>query len=186
MKNVTDVRGGMVVRLEGDLYKVLHAEFHAGGGKMHGNMHAKLRKISTGHVFDKRFRHDEKFEEVTLDKQVMTYLYDDADFCVFMHPETYEQVTLPKESLGAFFPFLKPDQEVQVELFEGQPLEVSTPSSVELVVSETPEGLHGDDSNVFKEATLENEMEVMVPQFIKPGDRIRLDVETRKYVERIR
>jgi elongation factor P len=186
MKTVTEMRAPMVVRLESDLYRVIHAEFHAGGGKMQGSMHAKLRKLSTGHVFDRRFRQDERFEEVTLEKQVMQYLYDDGDFCVFMHPATYEQVSLPRASLGAFASFLKTDQEVQVELFEGQPLDVTCPSSVELLVASTPEGLHGDDSNVFKEATLENGMETQVPQFIKPGDKVRIDVETRKYIERIR
>ncbi len=186
MKNVTEMRGGMVIRFEGDLYRVVHVAFHAGGGKMHGTTHAKLRKVATGHVFDKRFRHDEKFDEVTLEKKVMQYLYDDADFCVFMDPVTYEQISLPREYLGSFLPFLTPEMQVQVELFEGDPLEVSTPTSVELNVAKTPEGLHTDDSNVFKEATLENGMEVMVPQFIKPGDRIRLDVESRKYLERVR
>lgn len=186
MKTVKEMRAGMVVRLEGDLYRVIHAEFHAGGGKMQGAMQAKLRKLSTDHVFDRRFRQDEKFEEVDLEKQVVQYLYDDGDFCVFMHPETYEQMSLPRESLGSFLPFLKPEQELQVELLDGNPLDVICPADVELTVETTPEGLHTDDSNVFKDATLDNGMEVQVPQFIKPGDRIRIEVETRKYLERIR
>jgi elongation factor P len=186
MKPATEMRSGMVVRLERDLYRVIAAEYHAGGGKMHGAVHAKLRRLHTEHVTERRFRQDERFEEVELERQNLEFLYEEGDSCVFMHPQTYEQVSLAKENLGAFLRFLQPNQSVQVEFLEGSPVEVICPSSVEVKIETTPEPLHMDNSSVYKDATLENGLEVQVPQFIKSGDTIRIEVETGKYLERVR
>ncbi|MFQ5791181.1 MAG: elongation factor P [Acidobacteriota bacterium] len=187
MKPATEMRSGMVIHLEGDLFRVIEADYHAGGGKMHGAVHAKMRNLRTANVTERRFRQDERFEEVSLERQTMEFLYEDADHCTFMHPETYEQVSLPQQSLGPFLRFLKPNQPVQVEIFEGAPIEVIYPPTVELRVESTPQPVHSQhDSNVYKSATLENGIEVLVPQFIKTGDLVRVDVETGKYVERVK
>jgi elongation factor P len=179
------MRSAMVIRLEGDLYRVIEADYHAGGGKMHGVVHAKLRNLRTANVTDRRFRQVERFEEVSLERQKMDFLYEDGELCTFMHPDTYEQVSLPKESLGPFLRFLKPNQSVQLEIFEGNPVEVVYPNAVELRVESAPEPIRThDDSNVFKSATLENGIEVLVPQFVKTGDVVRVEVETGKYVGR--
>jgi len=186
MRPAAEMRSGMVIRLDDELYRVIQAEYHAGGGKMHGAMHAKLRSVQSDRVTERRFRQDERFEEVELEHQAMEYLYDDGDFCVLMHPESFEQVNLPKESLGPFLPYLEPNQSLQVELLDGVPLQVDYPTTVDLIVDSTPEPLHMDDSNVPKDATLSNAMEVQVPQFVKEGDTVRIDVETGKFVERVR
>lgn len=186
MKPATEMRPGMVIQLEGDLYRVIEAEYHAGGGKMHGAVHAKLRKVASAGVTDRRFRQDERFEEVALDRQTMEFLYEEGDQCMFMHPETYEQVGLPKESLAPFLRYLRANQSLQVGFYEGAPVEVIYPASVELQVDTTPEALHLQDSSVLKDATLENGMKVHVPQFIKEGDTVRVEVETGKYLERVR
>jgi elongation factor P len=153
---------------------------------MHGATQAKLRGMQSDRVTERRFRQDEKFEEVELEYQNMEFLYEDGDFCVFMHPETFEQVNLPKESLGSFLPYLEPNQTMKVELLDGEPLLVNSPNTVDLRVESTPEPLHMDDSSVPKEATLANGMEVQVPQFVKEGDTVRIDVETGRFVERVR
>ncbi len=154
---------------------------------MHGFVHVKLQKLRGGGMTERRFRLEERFEEVELDRQTLEFLYDEADQCIFMHPETYEQVSLPKESLGPFLPFLQPNQQLQVEFLEEEPVKVCYPSSVDLRVESTPDALHHvDDSGIFKNATLENGTEVQVPQFIKVGDTVRIDVETGKYLERVR
>lgn len=186
MRSGSEMRAGMVIRLEDELYRVIQAEYHAGGGKMQGAVHAKLRKIRTAGLTERRFRQDEGLEEVSLERQTMEFLYEETDQCVFMHPETYEQVSLPKESLGPFLGFLQPNQSLQVEFCEDQPVEVIYPPSVELRVESTPPALHLHHSSVFKDATLENGMEVQVPQFIKDGDTVRIEVETGKYLERVR
>ena len=89
------------------------------------------------------------------------------------------------ESLGPFLPYIQPNQSLQVEFLDGAPVEVKYPASVELVVDTTPDPIHSDDSNVFKAAILENGMEAQVPQFVKSGDTIRIEVETGKYLERV-
>ena len=176
----------MVIRLDGDVYRVLHAEYHAGGGKMHGAVHAKLANLETSSSTERRFRQDERFEELELERQLMEFLYEDGEQVVFMHPDTYEQIYLASASLGAYRPFIQPNESVQVEFLEGRPLKVSCPSTVDVRVETTPEPIHSDDSHVLKEATLENGMEVHVPQFIKPGDTIRIEVESHKYLDRVR
>jgi elongation factor P len=186
MKPAADMRSRMVIRLDGEVFRVIQAEYHAGGGKMHGVVNAKLRNVKTGGMTERRFRQDERFEEVELQRQAMEFLYEDGDLCFFMHPETFEQVALSKESLGPFCRFMEPNQRVDVEFLEGIPLQVHYPESVELRVQTTPEPLHTDDSNVLKNAILENGMEVEVPQFVKDGDLVRIEVETGKYLKRLR
>ncbi len=186
MKPAAEMRSGMFIRLDNQLYRVAQADFQAGGGKMHGVMHAKLRNVRTGGVTEQRFRDNERFEEVDVERQDMEFLYLEGDQCIFMHPETYEQIGVDKERLGAFLPFLQPGQSIQLGSSEGEIIEISSPSSVEIRIETTPDPLHIQNSSVLKEATLENGMEVQVPQFIKPGDLVRIDVETHKYQERIR
>ena len=186
MKAATEMRNGMVIRLDNILYRVLQADYHGGGGKMHGVMHAKLKKLTGANVTEQRFRQDERFEELELERQDMEFLYLDGDQCVMMHPETYEQTTLDQQLLGAYLPFLQPNQHLQVDFLDETPLAVTCPTSVELKVTSTPEPLHLQNSSVNKDATLENGLEVLVPQFIRPGDTIRIDVEHHKYQERVR
>lgn len=187
MKPATEMRGGMVIRLERGLHRVIQADYHVGGGKMPGVVHAKLRNVRTSSFTERRFRPDERFEEVSLVRQMMEFLYADADQCTFMNPLTYEQVSLARESLGPFFRFLKPNQLLQVEFLDGMPIEVVYPPTVDLKVEATPEPVHTQhDSNVFKSARLENGMEVLVPQFIKPGDLVRIEVGSGKYLERVK
>ncbi len=186
MKPASEMRPGMVVRLDDELYRVIHAEYHSGGGQMHGAVHAKLRNVRTGGATERRFRHDERFEDVDLGRQTMEFLYRDAETCGFMHPDTYEQMELPVEALGPFLPFLQPNDSVQVAMFEGSPVEVITPESAEVRVETTAEPLHIQNASFLKEATLEGGIEVHVPQFIKSGDAIRIEVESHKYLARVR
>jgi len=186
MKTAADMRTGMCIRLDNELYRVANADYQGGGGKMHGVTHAKLRNLRTGNVTERRFRDNERFEEIDIERQEMEYLYPEGDECVFMNSETFEQVSLDSKRLGAYLDFIQPNQSVLVGFFEGEALEVICPTSVELQVESTPEPLHIQNSSVLKEATLENGMEIQVPQFIQAGDRVKIDVETHKYQERIR
>ena len=94
-----ELRPGMTIRIEGDLYRVVAANYHAGGGKMGGVTHAKLRNLKTGSFRESRFRPDETIDQVDLDKQTMQYLYTDGDLSHFMHPETFEQIAITGELL---------------------------------------------------------------------------------------
>ncbi len=178
------LRNGMALRLEGELFRVDVAEHHAGQGKMGGTVHTRLRNLSTGTFREHRFRLDERLEDLAVEKQSMDFLYSDADNCYFMHPESFEQVSIPRAVIGPAEKFLKPEMRVPVEFYGGQPLSVYFPDVVEIRVAETAPPAHSQQDNTWKSATLENGVEIMVPQFIRSGETIRIDVASSRYMER--
>lgn len=180
------LKEGVILRLEGQLFKVISSEYHAGGGKMGGVTHAKLRNLQTGTFWERRFRPDEKMEDVELDRVSMEYIYPEGDDFYFMNPETFEQIPVPKNVIGTIEKFLRPEMRIPVEFFEGKPVNLIFPEAVELKVSTTAQPIHNQQDNTLKPATLENGMEILVPQFIKPGETVRVQVETGKYLERVR
>lgn len=179
------LRGGMALRLEGEIYKVVAATYHAGGGKMGGVTHARLRSLRTGTLREWRFRADEVVDQVELEKVSLQFLYRDGGLTYFMNPETFEQVAVENERLGSAGAFLEEGPLLAVEFFEGQALGVAVPEVVEATVVETAPAArsHGSD-NVWKEARLDNGLTIMVPPFIAVGERIRVDVQATRYIER--
>lgn len=187
MKLATDLRAGMAIRLDREIYRVTEAAWHAGTGQMKGFVHARLRNVRTGSVTERRFRQEERFEEIELDRRAMEYLYDDGEQCVLMHPDTFEQVLLPRESLGAFGRYLEPSQRLDVEFLGEDPVGLVYPRTVDVRIKMAAEPIHGaQETSVFKEAILENGVEILVPQFVRQGDLVRVDVESGKYVDRVR
>ncbi|GBD29823.1 Elongation factor P [bacterium HR32] len=177
----------MVIRLDGELYKVIAATYHAGGGQMAGVTHAKLRNLQTGTVREVRFRADDTLEDVQLERRPMQVLYRDQEATHFMDSETFEQVSIPNERLGPTAAFLQEGATVPVEFSEGRPVGVVFPDVVEVRVLETaPPTRSVGNENVWKEARLENGLSVLVPPFIAPGEWIRVEVATGTYVERAR
>jgi elongation factor P len=187
VKLATDLRSGMVIRLEQDVYRVAEAVSHSGSGQMRGFVHATLRNLRTSNVTERRFRPEERVEEIELDRRTMEYLYDEGDGCVFMHPQTFEQVAVPRASLGPFGRYLQPDQRLEVEFLGEDPVGVVYPRMADVRVRETAEPVHmAQDTSVFKEAVLENGVQILVPQFVKQGDQVRVEVDSGKYVDRVR
>ena len=186
MVNASDLRAGMVVKIDDEPYYVAEADYHIGQGKMPGSVHAKLRDVLKGTTKELRFRPEERLEETALERQEMEFLYSDADSATFMNPQNFEQVSIPLETIGPGHTFLKTEMVVPVEFYNGRPVTVLLPETVELTVETTVPPVHQQQDNVFKSATLENRMEVMVPQFIAPGEVVRIEVATGKYVERLR
>jgi len=186
MAAASEIRNGMVIKLGADLLKVINLEYHAGGGKMGGTVHMKLRNVFSGAIIERRFRPEEKIEAVSLDRQQMEYIYTDGEEFYFMDPDTYEQVGISKSVIGRLEKFLRPNMRIPVEFYEGRPVSILFPEVVELKVVTSPPGLHDQESSTMKLATLENGMEILVPQFIKEGETIRVEVETGKYVERVK
>lgn len=180
----SQLRGGMALRVEGELYKVLEADYHAGGGKMGGVAHTKLRNMRTGTLWERRFRADEKLEDLVLERQTMQFLYSDADHCCFMNPNTFEQVEVPRQVIGPAEKFLQPEMKVPVEFFEGQAVSIQFPDIVEQRIAATAPPAHSQQDSTWKTARLENGIEIMVPQFIETGETVRVEVEMGKYVER--
>lgn len=184
MVPASQLRAGMAVRYEGQIYKVLVADYHPGQGKMGGTTHARLRNLATGTLWEHSFRSDLKLEDLPVEKQEMEFLYTDADACYFMNPETFEQVAVPVKVIGPQARFLRPEMRLQVEFVEGQPVSVVFPDIIEVRIADTAPPTHAQQDSTWKEAVLENGVQIMVPQFIKTGDVIRLDVENLKYVDR--
>lgn len=180
------LRPGTIVKVGGDLLKVVESTHHVGQGKMPGSVHAKLRHVLKGTLKELRFRPEEKLEDLQLDKQEMEFLYADAETATFMNPNTFDQVSIPLEALGAAEKYLKPEMTVPVEFHDGQPVSIVFPEIVEVKVERTAQPIHQQQDNTYKYATLENGLESLVPQFIKPGEVVRIEVATGKYVDRVR
>jgi len=186
MMVASQLRNGMAIRVGGEIFKVISAEYHAGGGKMGGVAHCKLQNLLTGSGREHRFRADERIEEIGLERRNMDFLYSDEDSCYFMDPKTFEQSAVPQAMVGAAEKFLRPGMQVQVEFYQDRAVSIFFPPVVEVQVESTAQPIHQQQDNTYKSAVLENCMGVLVPQFVAPGERIRLEVETGKYVERVR
>lgn len=180
----SELRTGTVVRLEGEVFRVIDVSAHAGGGQLHGVVHAKLLNLRSRGAVERRFRPEERLEAVDVERARWQFIYADGDDYYFMNPETYEQIPVAGAMLGAARAFVTPGLEAVVESHEGRPLYVVLPDAVELPVAETAEPMHQRDTNAMKSARLENGVEVLVPLFIKTGDRVRIDTASGKYLER--
>ena len=186
MIRASDLKAGMVLQLEKNLYKILTSEYHMGGGKMGGLVHVKLRDLRSGFFLDRKFKPDERLDNADLDRKSMEFLYRDADGYYMMDPDSYDQVQLNRSLLEAFGPFLQPNMRLSVEFLDGEPVNVLLPEWVELEVRSTPPSLTSLQDEVSKPAVLSNGLEIQVPQFIKAGDVVKVNVASRKYMERVK
>ena len=182
----SQLRAGMTVRIEGQIYKVLEAEFKAGAGQAGGVVKTKLRNVTSGRMWEPHFRPEERLEELELERQTMEFLYRDAENCTFMNPESFDQVEIPRAILGPAERFLKDGMQVPVEFFDGRPISMVLPAVIEARVADTAPPVHSQQDNTWKEATLDNGLQVKVPLFIAPDEIVRVDVETGRYLERVR
>lgn len=130
------------------------------------------------------FRAELKFDEVPVEKRPLTFLYSDQEQSYFMNPISFEQVEIANAIIGQQIRFLEPDMQMSVEFVEDRPVNVLFPDIIEVRIAETAPPAHGQQDNTWKTALLSNGIKVMVPQFIKNGDLIRLDVASLKYVDR--
>jgi elongation factor P len=185
MVSAQQLRNGMAIRFEGQPYKVIAAEYHPGQGKMGGTTHARLLNLGTGTQWEHSFRADLKLEELVLEKKAMQFLYSDGEMLVFMDPVTAEQAEIPAAMMGPRAAFLLPEMPVSLEFLNEKPVNAALPDFLEIRVKDTAPPVHqGGNDNTWKPALLENGSEVMVPQFIKTGDAIRVDLNTMKYMDR--
>jgi elongation factor P len=186
MVAASQLRAGMAIQYQGQNYRVLAAEYHPGQGRMTGATHTRLQNLDTGTFWEYSLRGELKLEEIPLQKQTLEFLYADGEQCCFMNPDTYEQIEVPRVMVGPQAHFLETGMKVPVEFMEGRPIRVVFPGMMEARVADTAPPLHQQADSSLKPAKLENGVAVMVPQFVKAGDVIRLDMETMKYMERVR
>jgi elongation factor P len=180
----TQLRPGMVVKFNNELHTVF-SMVHRTPGNLRGFVQAKMRNIRSGSMIEHRFSSEDKVERISLDEQEMEYMYDDGDSYYFMNTENYEQIHLTKELLGDAVDYLIPQLKVAVEFYEGKPMSVELPPTVDLKVLETEPTLKGSTvSNVTKPAKLETGLVVQVPGFITEGEKIRVSTAEGTYQER--
>lgn len=180
----TQIRRGMVIVFEGEPCRVVEFRHHT-PGNLRAMIQTKLRSLRTGSSFEHRFRSADTIERATLEQHEMEYLYSDGSHHHFMNTETFEQIALSDAELGDASQWLSPGLKIQVEFYEGTPIGIDLPPSLELIVTETEPSLKGATvSNVNKPATLENGVTIQVPPFINQGDRIRVDPNEGRYMER--
>jgi elongation factor P len=183
--NANDLRPGMVIKHNNDLFSIHRAE-HRTPGNLRAFVQARMRNLRTGSMIDHRFRSEDTVERAVLDETEMQFLYADGDSLYLMNTQTYEQTHLPKETIGDRTLFLIPDVTLKVVFFEGQPVDVELPATVDLKVVETEPGIKGASAtNVTKPAKLETGLIVQVPPFISEGERIRVDTADGSYLERV-
>jgi len=182
----SELREGMIIRVEGQTYKVLEVEAKAGAAKMGGVVKAKLINVRSGRMWEPHFRPQERLEDLELERQVLEFLFAQDDTCTFMHPDTYEQVEVPTAILGPGERFLEPGMQLPVEFFENEAIGVVFPEIAEVRVAETAPPVHSQQDGAWKEATLENGLAIRLPLFIAPGETVRVEVKTGRYLERVR
>jgi elongation factor P len=143
------------------------------------------QNIRTGASFEHRFRSADTVDRASLEQHEMEYLYSDGSHHHFMNTENYEQTALSEDDLGDAAQWLMPSMRIQAEFYEGAPIGIDLPPSMELTVTATEPTLKSATvSNVNKPATLENGVTITVPPFINEGDRIRVDPTEGRYIER--
>ncbi len=184
MATTNDLKNGMVLNLDGQLWSVVNFQ-HVKPGKGGAFVRTTLKHVVSGKVVDRTFNAGTKVDTATVDRRDMTYLYNDGSHYVFMDTETYDQLELSADLVGDAANFLLENTEVQVGMHEGTPLYVELPTSVELTIEHTDPGLQGDRSTGgTKPARLETGAEIQVPLFLSSGEKVKVDTRDGRYLGR--
>lgn len=185
MVTASELVDGMVVRVEGQIYRVLKVEAKAAAAKLGGVVKAELSNVVTGRIWEARFRPQERLEDLSVERRNMQFLFTEGNACTFMDPSTFEQVEVPNEILGLAANFLEAGTLVPLEFFSGRPISAVLPEIVEARVVQTARPSHSQQDSAWKEATIENGISIRVPLFIAPEERVRVDLKTGRYIERV-
>ncbi len=185
MATTADIKNGIVLNLEGQLWSVIEFQ-HVKPGKGGAFVRTKLKSVMSGKVVDKTFNAGTKIDIENVDRRDYTYLYQDGDGYVFMDQTDYEQVTVPSAVVGDASNFLLENQNVTIALNNGNPLYIELPASVVLEITYTEPGLQGDRSTGgTKPATVETGYEIQVPLFLETGTKVKVDTRDGSYLGRI-
>lgn len=184
MISVNDLRRGLTVTIDGDVYSVVDF-LHVKPGKGAAFVRTTLRNVRTGAQTERTFRAGERVARAHIEGREMQFLYASGDDYVFMDTETYDQATLSAAQLGDAPRYLKENMHIEIQFYQGEPIGVELPTTVELVITESEPGVRGDTaSGATKPATLETGLVVQVPLFVEQGETIKVDTRTGQYVSR--
>lgn len=185
MVTTSQFKKGLTFELEGAIYSVIWFQHQISGPHAGAITRAKLRNVRTGNVTERTFKPADKFDEIELERRKNQFLYADGENFYFMDKETFEQMSIPKVQLGRGGLFIKEDMEVDALYYKGEMLGVELPPMVELKIIRTSPPIKSDSGNVMKTAVLENEAEILVPQFLSQGEVVRVDTNSGEYIERV-
>lgn len=184
MIDVNDLRKGTTFEYDGHLFKVLEYS-HNKPGRGNATIRIKARNLKTGANIEKTFPSGERVSDVRLDFHNVQFLYTDGEFYHFMDNVTFDQPAVRGDMLGEAAGFLKEGMECKLTFYEGAPLDIELPTSVDLKVTSAETAIRGDTATgVTKKVEVETGVTLMVPNFIKVGDTIRIDTRTGEYVTR--
>ena len=185
MATSNDLKNGMVLNMEGQLWSVIEFQ-HVKPGKGPAFVRTKMRHVLSGKVVEKTFNAGVKIDTATVDRRDMQYLYNDGTGYVFMDNTTYDQITISTVTVGDVANYMLENQVATVALHEGSPLYVELPPSVVLEITYTEPGLQGDRSTGgTKPATLETGFQIQVPLFIENNTKVKVDTRTGDYLGRV-
>ena len=185
MINATQIRKGMIILLNEKLFRVEEME-HVTPGKGQAVVQTKIRDLNDMTIRNYRFRSAEKVEKVSMQSKPVVYSYKDDDQFVFMDNETYDQISLDKDFIGEQAPYLKENEEYNLDFYENRPMNLTLPLTMEFEVKETEISMKGATVQAsYKPAKLDNGMEIMVPPFIEKGNIVKVDTRDGSYIERI-
>ena len=185
MISVTQLHKGATFQLDGELFRVLEYD-HYKPGRGQAIIRVKLRNLRTGSTTNRTFPSGGNVQDVRLDKQTVQFLYTDGELYHFMDVETFQQPALTREMLEDVIPYLKDGTTLELELYEGAPIDVELPINVELLVTHSEPGYAGDTATgASKEVTLETGLKLNVPLFVQEGDTLRVDTRTGEYLTRV-
>jgi len=184
MVSTNNLRNGMTVKLDGELWRVDYFQ-HVKPGKGGAFVRTTLKGVQNNKTIDRTFRAGEDLEQAILSKRPLQYLYRDGDNLVFMDTETFEQTYVPSSALRGSTRWIKEGDTIDLVFHDGEVVDVNLSASVELQVAETEPGVQGDRvSGATKPATLETGAVVQVPLFINVGERVKVDTRSGDYISR--
>lgn len=184
--SITDLKKGTVFQYEGVPYRVVEygQKVMGRGGSI---VNVRIKSLLDGKVLEKTFKGNEQLDRADVTTQNVQYLYNDGATFHFMNEETFEQFEVPADLVGDGAGYIKEGDKVQLQFFDGRPINVELPKNVPLKITYTEHAVKGDtSSNVMKDAQLETGITVKVPAFIKSGDLISIDTVTGAYRERVK
>ncbi len=182
-----ELKRKMLISVEGQPYTVVEVTFASPSARGASTMvRTKLRHLLTDAVLEKSFKTSEKFEEPDVSLTPASYLYSDGEGFHFMDEESYEQFSLSADQLGDERLYLKENLSLQVRKYNGEPVSLELPATVDLAVTEAEPGLRGDSASggTTKSATLETGLQVRVPLFIREGEVVRVNTQTGEFISR--
>lgn len=185
MVSAGDFRNGVTIEVEGSVFHIVEFQ-HVKPGKGAAFVRTKLKNVMSGGVVEKTFRPTEKFPQARIDRKDMQYLYKDGDMYNFMDNETYEQTMLNESEVGDAMKFVKENEMVKIDSYNGKVFAVEPPLFVELEITDTEPGFKGDTATgATKPAIVETGAQVAVPLFVNQGDTIKIDTRTGEYLSRV-